>query len=263
VHEDVYDTAYRWGWNTPHLKELVRLCYKTPDLEENARRFLESAEFQVARAILADLGSPPSGKARVLDFGCGNGVASYALSRSGYPVTGVDSSGGDLAGLGAAEKIRFLDGASFDVKLSSGPSLPFDDRTFGIVWMREVLHHIGDLGVFLSEVSRVLSPGGLLCCMRDVVIWNEEQRAHFFANHPFYPITHDEGCYYLEEYMAAFRAAGFEIAKILDPVSSVINTYPEPFRAGAVFDEAASRERKEGYDLYSFFLRKPKGPVPS
>ncbi len=162
--EDLYDIAYRWGWETPELRELVYLCYKTPDLPDNARRYFASEELREAVRILSELSHPPSKDCRVLDFGCGNGVGCYALSRSGYWVLGIDASEGELAGLGAARKIRGLDGADFAVGPSRGTKLDLEDATFGVVWLREALHHIEDLPGFLAEAARILEPGGVICC---------------------------------------------------------------------------------------------------
>src|SRR5216683_1836985 len=135
--QDPYDTAYRWGWETPHLRDLVYACYKTPDLEGNARRFYGSEEFREAVRILTDLGYPPRAEQWILDLGCGNGVASYALSRAGYSVVGADSSTGVLAGINAAKRIRFLDGVRFDVKHLGTGHLDFRAASFNVVWMRE------------------------------------------------------------------------------------------------------------------------------
>ena len=254
--EDPYDIAYQWGWSTPHLRDLVRACYKGPDNEDNARRYAASEEFLEAARLLADLGLGPVAGRRILDVGCGNGIACHALARAGYSVDGIDASRGAIAGLSAAAAIRGLDGAPFQVVLGHAGRLPFRDEAFDGLWMREVAHHFADLPALLMEAGRVLKSEGLLCCLREVVIWNEGQRAHFFAHHPFHHITRDEGCYYLEEYLAAFGGAGFEVARILDPVESIVNTYPEPCPPGSVFDARRASDRAEGYDLFSFFLRK-------
>jgi glycosyltransferase involved in cell wall biosynthesis len=254
---DVYDKAYQWGWEHPSFKEIVYHCYKTPNFADNARRFFESGEFKGEIATLSQLGQGPCVGKTLLDVGCGNGVACYALARSGYTVHGIDSSNGALAGVRAAQKLQGLDGVTFTIECTKATTLNFPDNHFDVVWMREVLHHIKDLSSFLKEVYRVLKPGGILCCFRDTVIWNEDQRKHFFDNHPFYHITNDEGAYYLHEYQEAFRSAGLHTERELNPLESVINTFPGPALTGAVFDPAASTARRTGYDLFSFFQRKP------
>jgi SAM-dependent methyltransferase len=42
-----------------------------------------------------------------------------------------------------------------------GP-LPLDDCVFDVVWATEVIEHVADTARWLSEVRRVLSPGGRL-----------------------------------------------------------------------------------------------------
>lgn len=254
---DRYDIAYEWGWNTPELRDVVYNCYKTPNFEENARRFFSSGEFQDTVRLLSEMGKAPSPQIRVLDFGCGNGIASYSLSRLGYSVIGVDSSLGDVAGLGAAQKLLGLDGAQFELRHSTGEAIAFPDESFDIVWIREALHHITQLTSFLTDIRRILKPDGILCCLRDVVIWNEQQRDHFFATHPFQPITQDEGCYYLPEYLEAFQQANFLVERVLNPCESLINTYPRSPNPFITFDPQAAQQRQQGYDLFSFFVRKP------
>ncbi len=42
-----------------------------------------------------------------------------------------------------------------------GP-LPLEDGSFDLVWSSEVIEHVADTGQWLSEVRRVLAPGGRL-----------------------------------------------------------------------------------------------------
>jgi SAM-dependent methyltransferase len=254
--EDVYDIAYRWGWQTPELRELVYLCYKTPDLADNAHRFYEGEEFQALVKLLSELGKEPDNAIKALDFGCGNGVASYSLARAGYSVIGADLSLGEIAGINAARRLQGLDGVQFDLMHSTGEKIDFEEKSFDIILLREVLHHIKELPAFMSEVRRMLKQNGLICCLRDIVIWNEDQRKHFFASHPFYPITHDEGCYYLDEYLYAFESAGLIMERTFNPVSTVINTYPANFDSSRVFSVEEAKAQRSGNYLYSFVARR-------
>ena len=42
-----------------------------------------------------------------------------------------------------------------------GELLPIKQKTFGLVYCRQVLHHANDLQTMMEEISRVLIPGGI------------------------------------------------------------------------------------------------------
>jgi ubiquinone/menaquinone biosynthesis C-methylase UbiE len=256
LETDAYDRAYYWAWQQPSMKTLVRLCYKTPDFADNARRFSESEEFVHTVDLIRKYASFSSDKPKVLDFGCGNGIASYALAKRGFDVIGLDSSNGLLAGLGAARKLIGLDGTQMTFQFHNGERVLFTDNSIDVIYLREVLHHIKDLPGFLKTLYSILKPGGLVICIRDVVIWNECQRQDFFAKHPLYPITQDEGCYYLNEYVESFEDSGYELLKVLAPSESAINSYPQPFTQPVPFDYEYAKTRQEGYDLFTFLAQK-------
>jgi demethylmenaquinone methyltransferase/2-methoxy-6-polyprenyl-1,4-benzoquinol methylase len=99
------------------------------------------------------------GRGRALDLGCGTGVISLALAVRGFDVVGVDHSEDMLA---IAEKKlaeghvagarRFIVG---DVR-----ELPLADAQFDCVTCQGVLHHLPEMEACLSEIRRVLRPGG-------------------------------------------------------------------------------------------------------
>ena len=94
--------------------------------------------------------------ARALDLGCGAGEFTAELSRSGARATGVDVAEAALARARAHHP-------ELDFRLVpiEGP-LPFEDGEFDLVWASEVIEHIADTARWLSEVRRVLAPGGRL-----------------------------------------------------------------------------------------------------
>ena len=54
-----------------------------------------------------------------------------------------------------------------------GERLPSADKSFDLVYARQMLHHADDLRALCKEVSRVLKPRGLFIATREHVIANE------------------------------------------------------------------------------------------
>jgi SAM-dependent methyltransferase len=107
------------------------------------------------RPALARLG-PLVGR-RVLDYGCGHGMASVVLARRGARVTAFDLSHGYLC---EARRRAEVNGVAVAVVRAAGERLPFADAAFDAVWGNAVLHHL-DLGRAARELRRVLAPGGV------------------------------------------------------------------------------------------------------
>jgi ubiquinone/menaquinone biosynthesis C-methylase UbiE len=91
---------------------------------------------------------------RVLDLGSGDGRLSAELDAA--ELTAADVS------LTALERARRrLPGARI-VELEPDAPLPFDDGAFDLVLCAETIEHVRDVQLLLSEVRRVLQPGGVL-----------------------------------------------------------------------------------------------------
>lgn len=97
----------------------------------------------------------------VLDSGCGTGVFSIIFARNGAAkVTGIDISPGSL-GTARSLKDKFgLTNAEF--KEQDMLHLPFADASFDIVWAWGTVHHTTDPLGAITELMRVLKPGGSL-----------------------------------------------------------------------------------------------------
>ncbi len=94
---------------------------------------------------------------KVLDFGCGHGMAAVALARKGADVVAFDVS---PAYLEEARLRADANGASIELVLANGERLPFADRSFDRIWGNAILHHL-DLGAAGNEIARILRPGGI------------------------------------------------------------------------------------------------------
>jgi ubiquinone/menaquinone biosynthesis C-methylase UbiE len=95
----------------------------------------------------------------VLDSGCGGGRYSAAWRLLGAsPVTGVDISPINIEDASRRADLAKLDGISF--KQGNVLELPLDDDEFDIVFSNGVLHHTTNWKKGISELLRVLKPGG-------------------------------------------------------------------------------------------------------
>jgi 2-polyprenyl-6-hydroxyphenyl methylase / 3-demethylubiquinone-9 3-methyltransferase len=121
------------------------------------RQGLNPARFPYLRRVLTQtLGRDPAGL-RILDVGCGGGLLAEEFARLGCRVTGIDPSRGslDAARAHAAEaglEIEYLEGG--------GESLPVADGEFPVAYCCDVLEHVDDVQRTVSEIARVLEPGG-------------------------------------------------------------------------------------------------------
>ena len=94
---------------------------------------------------------------RVLDYGCGHGMAAIVLARRGAHVTAFDLSPGYLH---EARRRAAANGVSIEFVRAEGARLPFADGAFDRIWGNAVLHHL-DLRMAARELARVLRPGGV------------------------------------------------------------------------------------------------------
>jgi SAM-dependent methyltransferase len=94
---------------------------------------------------------------RVLDYGCGHGMAAVVLARQGARVTALDLSPGYVE---EAQARAEANGAAVHFVQADAERLPFGDGVFDRVWGNAVLHHL-DLRRAGGELYRVLAPDGL------------------------------------------------------------------------------------------------------
>ncbi|MEE6176572.1 phthiotriol/phenolphthiotriol dimycocerosates methyltransferase [Mycobacterium sp. 050134] len=94
---------------------------------------------------------------KVLEVSCGHGGGSSYLVRSQHPAsyTGLDL---NPAGIRFCRKRHRLPGLDF--VQGDAENLPFPDESFDVVLNVEASHHYPHFSKFLTEVARVLRPGG-------------------------------------------------------------------------------------------------------
>jgi SAM-dependent methyltransferase len=108
--------------------------------------FVADEERALVRAAFLPLGG------RVLDLGCGEGATLYHLGEPEGAV-GVDLFEAKVAfAREALPRCRFT--------AASALELPFPERSFDHVLVRDVIHHVPDASALVAECRRVLDEGG-------------------------------------------------------------------------------------------------------
>lgn len=116
---------------------------------------------------------------QVLEIGCGMGLHTELMAKSGAKVTAID-----LTDTAVEATRRRLDwkGLSADVMQVDAERLPFDDGFFDFVWSWGVIHHTARTARIVRHIARVLRPDGE--CR--VMVYNREStlaRVHLMRNH--------------------------------------------------------------------------------
>jgi len=102
--------------------------------------------------------SGASSSSRVLDVACGPGFLTLAFARQCADATGFDATDAFLRLARAEAEGRGLGNVRFEH--GDAEHLPFDDSSFDVVSCRAAFHHFPRPQRVLSEMVRVLAPGG-------------------------------------------------------------------------------------------------------
>jgi ubiquinone/menaquinone biosynthesis C-methylase UbiE len=132
-----------------------------------------------------------------LDAGCGRGMYTRILLDRAVKVTALDYSSDSIDAL--RRRLGHLSQLSLHV--GSADNLPFADAQFDVVTHCEVLEHIEDDRKVLSELHRVLQPGGRLVISVPVPPAPIDDKYHVREGYTFEQIT------------TLLQEAGFEVLR--------------------------------------------------
>lgn len=99
----------------------------------------------------------PAGK-KILDIGCGDGYLMHLLSPEAHSVTGIDPE------RTAVQLARKMLSGNQNCTVTHGDAyeIPFEDQSFDVVVMADVIEHLEDDKRSCREAARVVVPDGLV-----------------------------------------------------------------------------------------------------
>jgi 2-polyprenyl-6-hydroxyphenyl methylase / 3-demethylubiquinone-9 3-methyltransferase len=96
---------------------------------------------------------------KILDVGCGAGLATEPISRLGAEVLGIDAAERNVL---VAQRHGRAAGAAVAYRHALPEELADQDGAFDAVMSLEVVEHVADLPAFLAALAHLVAPGGIL-----------------------------------------------------------------------------------------------------
>lgn len=123
---------------------------------------------------------------RVLDLGCGVGIATIFLERGGCECHGVDIVR-DLTKIARIRAKKMHTNPSYIV--ANVEKLPYRDNSFDFCIASSILEHVRDYKLVIKEATRVLKACGLLalCTTNKLHPFQREVKLNSLLYFPFYP----------------------------------------------------------------------------
>ncbi|HWE51230.1 MAG TPA: class I SAM-dependent methyltransferase [Bryobacteraceae bacterium] len=136
----------------PALRDEIRRSFDEASRDEEHFPSTIDPRIQHVQVLLKFFGDLTD--RRVLDVGCGKGRFARVL-REQYP-------GAEIWGLDISEEMLRFVPAGVKTRAGLMTELPFADSTFDCIYATESLEHAVEIERAVSEMSRVLKPGGKL-----------------------------------------------------------------------------------------------------
>ena len=144
INNEVYKTDGDIWWKPDHILHLLKTS-------------INPWRVGYSTGIIKKLGIDPKGKT-ALEVGSGGGILTEEICKMGFTTTGIDPAERSIE---TASNHAKASGLNIKYDKGTGEHLPYADNSFDCVFCCDVLEHVQDLPKVISEISRVLKPGGV------------------------------------------------------------------------------------------------------
>ena len=121
----------------------------------------------------------------LLEVGCGAGIDLVRFARAGATVTAIDLS---RTAIDLARRNIEQNGLNADLRLMNGECMEFNDNSFDVVYAHGVLQYTADTKKMISEIHRVLKPGGQAIMM----VYNRNSWLNLMRQVTKVPLEHED-----------------------------------------------------------------------
>ncbi|HMH15672.1 MAG TPA: methyltransferase domain-containing protein [Edaphobacter sp.] len=163
----------------PSKVELYDIAYEdyTSDLYHQIRRDTYGNDLGLTSWVSPDEANQIpswlkiSEDSNILELGCGSGgYAIYIAERTGCRITGLDLNAQAIRNANRLARIRNMIPQVRFLRHDLTKKLPYDHNTFDAIFANDVLCHVPNRPILLSEIFRILKPGGRILYSDALVI---------------------------------------------------------------------------------------------
>jgi ubiquinone/menaquinone biosynthesis C-methylase UbiE len=135
------------------------------DYEQDKSFYLKYDEFRyrTEEHILHELGAIDFKGKKTLEIGLGQGADSMQIIDRGAVYYGIDLTEESVRRV--KERFQLFEKRYAEVQVANAEHIPYEDDSFDIVYSHGVIHHSPNIVRIVSEIYRVLKPGGLAMIM--------------------------------------------------------------------------------------------------
>ncbi|WP_353720257.1 bifunctional 2-polyprenyl-6-hydroxyphenol methylase/3-demethylubiquinol 3-O-methyltransferase UbiG [Dyadobacter sp. 676] len=144
IDNDLYNAKGDLWWNPENVLHILKTS-------------VNPWRVGIARDVFRKLGFDPKGK-KALEVGSGGGILTEEIYGMGFETTGIEPAEESIRTASEHAKAMGLD---IRYEQGTGEHLPYADASFDCVFCCDVLEHVSDLPRVISEIARVLKPGGI------------------------------------------------------------------------------------------------------